>query len=255
VSEDDTGVTAKIDRVQPFGDRVLLVIDGAALQVLPLPANGTITIGRGGKCDVVIDSASVSRHHATLRLGPKLELEDVGSSNGTYVEGAKLAAHHPAPVEIGVPFMLGTVAVMVQTREGARQDSVMTPLPQPLPMPPAGALPMPPAGALPMPPRIPTTPVPGGQPAGSSPPPRPSQMSRMRSTTVPPPPGIVARPGDMPAQVRATIAELERQRILDALDRCAGNQTRAAELLGISRRTLINRLDEYGIARPRKRDE
>ena len=28
-----------------------------------------------------------------------------------------------------------------------------------------------------------------------------------------------------------------------------------SEMLGISRRTLINRLDEYGIARPRKRDE
>jgi len=26
-------------------------------------------------------------------------------------------------------------------------------------------------------------------------------------------------------------------------------------MLGISRRTLINRLDEYGIARPRKRDD
>ncbi|MBX3215019.1 MAG: sigma 54-interacting transcriptional regulator [Labilithrix sp.] len=42
----------------------------------------------------------------------------------------------------------------------------------------------------------------------------------------------------------------ERQRIVDALAQCAGNQTRAAELLGISRRTLVNRLGEYGIARP-----
>ena len=84
---------------------------------------------------------------------------------------------------------------------------------------------------------------------------RPTPLPRMRSSTIPPPHDSNIQPGDMPAQVRATIAELERQRILDALDRCAGNQTRAAELLGISRRTLINRLDEYGIARPRKRDE
>jgi transcriptional regulator with PAS, ATPase and Fis domain len=45
--------------------------------------------------------------------------------------------------------------------------------------------------------------------------------------------------------------EAERQRILDALSQCAGNQTRAAEVLGISRRTLVTRLAEYGIVRPR----
>ena len=46
---------------------------------------------------------------------------------------------------------------------------------------------------------------------------------------------------------------LERTRILDALERCGGNQTRTAQLLGISRGTLIARLTAYGITRPRKR--
>jgi two-component system, NtrC family, response regulator AtoC len=44
----------------------------------------------------------------------------------------------------------------------------------------------------------------------------------------------------------------EHQRILLALRECGGNQTRAARLLGMSRRTLINRLNEYGLPRPRK---
>lgn len=44
----------------------------------------------------------------------------------------------------------------------------------------------------------------------------------------------------------------ERARIVAALDACAGNQTRAAVMLGISRRTLVYRLSLYGLARPRK---
>lgn len=44
----------------------------------------------------------------------------------------------------------------------------------------------------------------------------------------------------------------ERQRVLDALEACSGNQTRAAAMLGISRRTLINRIEAFGLPRPRK---
>jgi transcriptional regulator with GAF, ATPase, and Fis domain len=45
----------------------------------------------------------------------------------------------------------------------------------------------------------------------------------------------------------------ERRRIAMALERTSGNQKLAAELLGISRRALLYKLDEHGLPRPRKR--
>jgi len=50
----------------------------------------------------------------------------------------------------------------------------------------------------------------------------------------------------------SAVSEVERRRILDALRECNGNQTRAAKLLGISRGTLISRLNRYAVPRPRK---
>jgi two-component system response regulator AtoC len=68
-----------------------------------------------------------------------------------------------------------------------------------------------------------------------------------------PSPAPAAKPEpDRAAGLRDELARLERQRIVDALERCGGNQTRAAELLGMPRRTFVHRLDEYGITRPRK---
>ena len=55
-----------------------------------------------------------------------------------------------------------------------------------------------------------------------------------------------------PQSLANAVADLERKRILDALEQCGGNQTRAARALGISRNTLLARLDAYGLPRPRK---
>jgi two-component system, NtrC family, response regulator AtoC len=62
-----------------------------------------------------------------------------------------------------------------------------------------------------------------------------------------------APPAPAPAANLADeLAAIERERILAGLATCGGNQTRAAEVLGIPRRTLIKRLIDYGVVRPRK---
>ena len=68
--------------------------------------------------------------------------------------------------------------------------------------------------------------------------------------------GVVAGappPREAPRPLRDEVAELERQHILDVLEACGGNQTRAARALGISRSTLNQRLDAYAVPRPRKK--
>jgi DNA-binding NtrC family response regulator len=45
--------------------------------------------------------------------------------------------------------------------------------------------------------------------------------------------------------VGQTLAEVERHLIIDTLEYCLGNRTHAAKILGISVRTLRNKLNEY----------
>ncbi len=55
----------------------------------------------------------------------------------------------------------------------------------------------------------------------------------------------------LPAEARLPIGGSEKTRIVAALDHCAGNQTRAAQMLGMTRRMLVRRLEKYSIPRPR----
>jgi pSer/pThr/pTyr-binding forkhead associated (FHA) protein len=51
----------------------------------------TITVGSGSDCSISIDNLSVSRRHARFRkIGNYWWVEDAGSTNGTWVNGARI---------------------------------------------------------------------------------------------------------------------------------------------------------------------
>ena len=86
----------------------------------------------------------------------------------------------------------------------------------------------------------------------------PARLTDAARASAPPP--LPTAPGEPASALDATKAALEaemkrveRQRIIDAIAKCGGNQTQAAALLGISRRTLVTRLSELDLPRPRKK--
>ncbi len=96
-------------------------------------------------------------------------------------------------------------------------------------------------------------------PTTSAPPPRVSGPQSAIVSSAPPaseafsaptPAAVAGRAG---AGLKSELDSIERQRILDALEASDGNQTRAAEVLGMPRRTLIARIEAYGLPRPRKK--
>ena len=59
--------------------------------------------------------------------------------------------------------------------------------------------------------------------------------------------GIVTDEESLRSASRGAVAQTERTRIVDALQKTAGNRLKAAKLLKISRASLYNKLRAYGI--------
>jgi len=90
------------------GTPQLHVVGGPdAGRILPLSAGRTV-LGRGGVADLRLDDDELSRRHLAVSGGNPCSVEDLGSTNGTWLEGEAL--------EPGVPVPLTSEALLVAGR-------------------------------------------------------------------------------------------------------------------------------------------
>ena len=82
--------TQKSSAARPF----LIVVSGGAAGKMK-PVDGPVVIGRSATADVVLDEDGISRKHARFSPQPdgKVVLEDLGSTNGTFVNGVRIERH------------------------------------------------------------------------------------------------------------------------------------------------------------------
>jgi pSer/pThr/pTyr-binding forkhead associated (FHA) protein len=93
-----------------------VVVGGAIHAVHALPASGRVTIGRYHGSGIAIEDETISRFHAVLHLGPPHTIEDIGSANGTSVDGVAVAPGEHVAVKIGSLIKVGSIVVMLQKR-------------------------------------------------------------------------------------------------------------------------------------------
>jgi DNA-binding winged helix-turn-helix (wHTH) protein len=92
-----------------------------AAHAVPLP-DGEHLIGRGEDCHIRSDSTRVSRHHALVRVtSERLLVEDLGSRNGTWLHGRRLAG--PAELAAGDSVRVGPEVIRFVTA-GADESTI-----------------------------------------------------------------------------------------------------------------------------------
>jgi adenylate cyclase len=74
------------------------LVSTAGDQTFELPEGRTLVVGRGGASDIAIYDPTISRRHAELTVGADgVWVKDLGSSNGTCINGARITAGRLAP--------------------------------------------------------------------------------------------------------------------------------------------------------------
>jgi len=84
---EDTGATRVRMAIPKF---VLRGVSGAVFSKV-FPVAGPVVIGRAPECDISVPADEMSRRHALVKPTPDgLQVEDLGSSNGTYINNKRV---------------------------------------------------------------------------------------------------------------------------------------------------------------------
>jgi hypothetical protein len=90
-----------------------------------LLVEGENIAGRGAECSLVIDAETVSRRHARITLVRGVAtIEDLGSTNGTYLNGSPISS--ATPIESGDEIALGTAVLRIRARDSASPTVIVT---------------------------------------------------------------------------------------------------------------------------------
>ncbi len=110
-----------VSRIDDFFDVKQLESTAASAQVDLPEDKPEITLGRGPSNDIVIDGPQISRHHARIvRSEDGLFLEDLGSANGTFIDGVRITRSRLEP---GQTISLGSYALRLDLARGTVQKS------------------------------------------------------------------------------------------------------------------------------------
>jgi transcriptional regulator with PAS, ATPase and Fis domain len=110
----DTTMTVSVSGFAPSSGPRLLVFTAGGRAAHALPKSGEVSVGRGEQADIRVDDPSLSRVHAKLKVGSLVVVEDLGSRNGTHVNGRVLHKGDTAEVIPGDAFGLGKVVCIVE---------------------------------------------------------------------------------------------------------------------------------------------
>ena len=99
--------------------RVLLVVGEHHYGTYALQNGQTVVIGRDATCDVPLEHPKISRRHTLIHAGETIEVEDLGSTNGTRVAGRKIHKGKRTVLEIGTNLSLGPYVAVVLDTSGA----------------------------------------------------------------------------------------------------------------------------------------